>query len=103
MQRYGDFANMSDTTVFTPGSRPGSPPQTILVQTQVPSIWRGWLMKLLLVGLGISVMVNIGLYSLYQQYFSSSEPPYERFHSGNASAAKKIAILKMESTVMPPY
>ncbi len=94
---------MSDTTVFTPGSRGGGPPQTILVQTQVPSIWRGWLVKLLMAALGISVMANLGLYSIYRQYFSNTEPPHERFHSGSPTAAEKIAILKMEATIMPPY
>ena len=94
---------MSDTTVFTPGSRGSGPPQTILVQTQVPSLWRGWLVKLLLAGLGISLMVNFGLYSAYRRYFSNVEPPIERYHSGSTTAAEKIAILKMEATIMPPF
>ena len=99
----GAFFNMSDTTVFSPGSRGGGPPQTILVQTQVPSLWRGWLMKFLLAALGLSLMANFGLYSAYRQYFSNVEPPRERFHSGNATATEKIAILKIEATIMPPF
>ena len=53
--------------------------------------------------LGISVMVNFGLFSTYRQYFASTEPPHERFHSGSETAPGKIAILKMEATIMPPY
>jgi protease-4 len=94
---------MSDTTVFTPGSKGGSPPQTILVQTQTHSAWRGWLVKLLLAALGLSVIVNFGLYAAYRQYFSNSEPPRERFDSGSATATEKIAILKIEATIMPPF
>ena len=60
-------------------------------------------MKLLLVALGLSVMANFGLYSIYRQYFSSTDPPHERFHSGSSTATQKIAILKMEATIMPPY
>ena len=93
---------MSDTTVFTPGSK-GNPPQTILVQTQAPSLWRGWLIKLLLIILVVSLLANFGLYSAYRQYFANVEPPRERFHSGSATATEKIALLKMEATIMPPY
>ena len=95
---------MSDTSVFSPGSRgSGSGQQTILVQTQAPGFWRGWGMKLLLAALCISLMVNFGLYSAYKQYFSATDGPHERYHSGNETAAEKIAILKMEATIMPPY
>lgn len=53
--------------------------------------------------LGISIMVNFGLFSAYRQYFASTEPPHERFHSGSETASEKIAVLKMEATIMPPY
>lgn len=93
---------MSDTTVFTAGSK-ANPPQTILVQTQTPSIWRGWLIKLLLIALAGSLLANFGLYSAYRQYFSNVEPPQERFHSGSETATDKIAVLKIEATIMPPF
>jgi len=93
---------MSDTTVFTPGTK-GASQQTILVQTQTPSLWRGWLIKLLLAALVLSVMANFGLYSAYRQYFANVEPPKERYHSGSTIAAEKIALLRMEATIMPPY
>jgi protease-4 len=93
---------MSDTTVFTPGSK-GNPPQTILVQTQNPGLWRGWVVRILIVALLVSLLANFGLYSAYRKYFSNTEPPTERFHSGSATASEKIAILKMEATIMPPF
>ncbi len=94
---------MSDATVFTPGSRGGGSPQTIVVQSQAPGFWRGWLIKLSLAALSLSLMVNVGLYAAYRQYFASTDPPHERYHSGNAKATEKIAILKMEATIMPPF
>ena len=94
---------MTDTTAFTPGPRGASGPQTILVQTQVPSPWRGWIIKILMAALVLSILANIGLFSAYRQYFSNVDPPHERFHSGSVTATEKIAILKMEATIMPPY
>jgi len=94
---------MSDTTVYTPGARGNGPPQTILVQTQVPSAWRSWIVRVLLLVLGVSLGVNLTLYYAYREYFSSVESPQERFHSGESSAKSKIAILKMEATIMPPF
>ena len=103
LKPYGDVLEMSDTTVFTPGSRGGGQPQTIVVQSQSPGFWRGWMFRLSLAALALSLMANLGLYSAYRQYFSRSEPPHEKFHSGNATSTEKIAILKMEATIMPPY
>ena len=95
---------MSDSTTFTPGSRGGGSPQTIArSEIPVPVFWRGWFNRLLLLALGASIMANVGLYSAYRQYFSLSDPPHERFQSGSATATEKIAILKAESTIMPPF
>lgn len=92
---------MSDTSVNPPAKGPGQ--QTILVQTQSTSFWRTWTTRLLLAGLAISIMANLGLYSAYRQYFSKTESLNEHYHSGSASASEKIAILKIEATIMPPY
>jgi protease-4 len=96
---------MSDATVNPPGSRGAAAgsPQTILVQTQTPSFWRNWIFRLMVAGLSISVMANIGMFAAYKQYFSAGEPPHEKYHSGSERAAEKVAILKMEATIMPPY
>lgn len=93
---------MNDTTIVTPPGKAGQP-QTILVQTQAPSIWRGWLIKFLLAALVMSLLFNFGLYSAYRQYFSQVDPPRERFHSGSETAREKVAVLKAEGTIMPPF
>jgi protease IV len=90
----------SDPTPATSGST--APPQTIIVQTS-PGFWRSWSVRLILAALGLSVMFNLGLYAAYSEYFASVEPPLERFHSGDATATDKIAVLTMSGTIMPPY
>ena len=95
---------MSDTKVFTP-STTGSgnaPTQTIVVQSS-PGFWRSWSARLLMAALGMSVVCNISLYGAYQEYFASTEPPQERFHSGDEKASDKIAVLSVEGTIMPPF
>ena len=54
-------------------------------------------------GLGASVLFNVSLFSAYREYFASTEPPQERFHSGTAGSSNKIAILSVEGTIMPPF
>ena len=100
---------MSDTKVFTsstPAPAPGgsgAPTQTIVIQAAPPSFWRGWGAKLLMAALGTSVLCNISLYGAYKDYFASTEPPQERFHSGDANATDKIAVLTVDGTIMPPF
>ena len=99
---------MSDAKTFTPSTPAnpaggGSAPQQTIVVQPVRSLWRSWSVRLILAALGLSVMFNVGLYSAYREYFASTEPPLERFHSGDASASDKIAVLSMEGTIMPPY
>lgn len=53
--------------------------------------------------LGFSVVCNISLFSAYREYFASTEPPQERFHSGSETAGDKIAVLSVDGTIMPPY
>ena len=53
--------------------------------------------------LGLSVVCNISLFSAYREYFASTEPPQERFHSGSETAGDKIAVLSVDGTIMPPY
>lgn len=94
---------MTDTTAYAPGPRGSGGPQTILVQNHVTSPWRGWIIKILMAALVLSILANVGLFSAYRQYFSNVDPPHERYHSGSVTATEKIAVLKMEATIMPPY
>lgn len=102
---------MADSRIFTPSQAAAPQPvsesspaatQTIVVQA-APSFWGSWRVRLILLLLGLSVMFNMGLYSAYREYFANTEPPLERFHSGDETATDKIAILKVDGTIMPPF
>ncbi|GAB4140592.1 MAG: hypothetical protein Tsb009_10020 [Planctomycetaceae bacterium] len=43
------------------------------------------------------------MYSSYQEYFSASSGPIEKYHSGDVKSRDKIAILEMKATIMPPF
>ena len=95
-----------NSPVFTSDSTSGgdkNPPQTIVIQQPPPGVLRKWFTRLILIALLISVFYNINQYSRYREYFAGSEPPNERFHSGDMRADDKIALLEMTGTVMPPF
>jgi len=85
------------------GSDGPQPTQTIVIQQPPQGSFRKWGVRLLLVLLLVSVLVNFSFYSQYREYFDGSEPPHERFHSGDKLADDKIALLHMTGTVMPPF
>lgn len=80
--------------------RPVAP--AVVVQTQ-SSGWRAWALRLVMFALGISVLMNVGMFAAYRDYFAKTEPPQERYHSGETDAADKIAVLTMSGTIMPPF
>lgn len=96
---------MSDSKVFTPAPVSTETPQppTVVVQCAQVSFWRQWTTRLLIAGLALSLLFNMGLLSAYSEYYSSSEPPHERYHSGEKSASDKIAVIAVNGTIMPPY
>jgi len=59
----------------------------------------GWLFWLVLLG---SLAVNAWMYQSQRDYFASSDPPSERFHSGEKLAREKLAIIRITGTIMPP-
>lgn len=77
-------------------STAGSPPPQIIIQQSM----FGWLGKLLLVVIGILVLVIIGLVGSYHSYFNEPDKPQEKYHSLSRHAAKKIAIVTLEGTIM---
>ena len=97
---------MSDSKVFTSSTSANSggsaPAQTIVVQS-APSFWRTWHARLLMAALGISVIANLSMFGAYREYFASTEPPMERFHTGSEFARDKIAMLTVDGTIMPPF
>lgn len=90
--------NVTGTEVVIP---PGA--QTIIIQQQPPRNASKWIIRLLLAALLISIVVNFSMYGRFQSYFSDVNPPYEKFHSGEASAGDKIALLEMNGTIIPPF
>ena len=75
-----------------------STPAPVVIH-QVPPP-RRWLLRFLLV---VSVLFNIGMYAAYQEYFAAADGPQERYYSGDKSAGKKIAVINIAGTIMPPF
>ena len=64
---------------------------------------RRWGFRLVLLLLLISIGVNFVIYSKYSDYFAASSSPAERFLSGDAESRDKIAVIRIEGTIMPPF
>ncbi len=60
-----------------------------------------WGVRILILVLLISLFANFVLYANYEEYFASGNKPIEKFHSGSKSASDKIAIIRVEGTIMP--
>lgn len=80
---------------------PGSPPSQVIIQQQAPTAF-GRYGKLLLIVLGICVMIIIGQNASYQRYFSPADAPQEKYHSLSKEATDKIAIIRVEGTILDP-
>lgn len=97
---------MNDSKVFTPSTpatdAPAAPPPTVVVQYPAPNYWTFWRTRLLIGALIASILFNVSLYGTYAEYFASSEPPTEKYHSGDKAASDKIAVISVNGTIMPP-
>jgi protease-4 len=85
---------MTDNSITVP---PGTP---VVVVRQPPA--RVWPMRLLIVLLIISLFINLGQYTAYQDYVSDRSP-IETFDSGDLSADDKIALIEVSGVIMPPF
>lgn len=56
-----------------------------------------------MVALVFSLLYCMRLNSEYHAYFHNETAPSEHFHSGNAQADDKIAIIQVSGTIMPPF
>lgn len=65
-------------------------------------IWRS-VGALTLLALCISLVMNWMLYEQTQDYFAATEPPHERFHSGDVDSDERILLLRVRGTIMPPF
>lgn len=85
------------------GSDDSKTTQTIVIRQPPPGSLRTWAVRLLLLALLVSIILNFTFYARFNEYFEESEPPNERFYSGSKYADDKIALLHMTGTVMPPF
>jgi protease-4 len=87
---------------YEPPGRPADRPVAV-VEKKRRQPARRWLVRLLALALLVSLVANGVAYFRYQEYFDAARPPEERFLSGNASAEDKIAVIRLEGVIMPPF
>jgi protease-4 len=75
------------------------PAPTTQVVIQQPSAF-GRYGRFLLFLLLIAVAVIIGQHASYKEYFSPADQPTEKYHSLSKTATDKVAIIKIEGTIM---
>lgn len=83
-------------------SSQGHQPKRSTAPPEQPRKKRRWGLRIVILVLGVSVMANIVMYTNFREYFTASDDPIEKFHSGEKLAAEKIAIIRVEGTIMPP-
>ncbi len=64
---------------------------------------RRWFTRGLVLLLVVSVLLNLGFYAWYQEYFTVGGGPTEQFETGDQFALDKIAIISISGTIMPPF
>ncbi|TWT61469.1 signal peptide peptidase SppA [Rubinisphaera italica] len=74
----------------------------LVIEAQSTSKSR-WGTKLLGLLLLFSIILNLMLLSSYGDYFNEFDGPLERYHSGSKDAEQKIALIRVGTTIMPPY
>ncbi|MEW4487448.1 signal peptide peptidase SppA [Thalassoglobus sp. JC818] len=72
---------------------------TIIIQQR----GRRWLVIILLLALGFSVLMNLGFMASFAEFAVDADQPTEKFHSGTRLADSKIARIQVGFTIMPPY
>ncbi|MEX1230884.1 MAG: signal peptide peptidase SppA [Planctomycetaceae bacterium] len=92
----------STTTPSSAESPHGNVPPIVIHMPQPPPRRRWWsgIVGLILV---LSILFNFALLSMVSSQFVDTSGPNEHFHSGDATAVDKIAILEISGTIMPPF
>ena len=62
-----------------------------------------WLVRMLVMALVMSVLFNLAQMAALQKYFPGSQPPFEKFHSGELTSVDKIARIEIRGSIMPPF
>ena len=81
------------------GSRPGASPPQVIIQQRPPTAL-GRYGKFLIIALVLAVMTIIGQRASYRSYFSPAGEPQEKYHSLSEEAEQKIAIIRIEGTIL---
>lgn len=80
---------------------PNIAPFTQRIVLEQPShLFRKVLLLLLLIGLGVSVMFNLGLMAQYHSYIQTDPEILEKLQSGALLATDKIAIITVRGTIL---
>jgi len=97
-----DQENQGSPTGPRSGNSPGGAAPTVVInQSQsFGGRLRMWLIVTLLIS---SLLANYSMYVAYSDYFSADDGPGERFHSGDAHASDKLALIRIAGTIMPPF
>ncbi len=75
----------------------------IIIQMPPPPPPRKWWSRLIGTLFLFSILLNLMLFSAVQTQFMDAGGPTEEFHSGDALAVDKIAVLEITGTIMSPY
>jgi protease-4 len=75
-------------------------PTTRIVLEQSGGLARKVLLWSLCMALAISVLFNFSLFAKYQSYFQTNPSLEERFHSGNAEAETKVAVISVDGAIL---
>ena len=97
---------MSDQTKPEPvPPAPRQQSQPIIIRQEMPAgRRRSWMSRLLFLALLASILANVAMYTQFQEYFAVGPSPIERYRSGAKNlGAKKIAVIEVTGTIMPPF
>ena len=86
----------------TPQDEAQQPPIVVNVPPQA-SFLRSWFVRILCSFLLLSVIVNFALISSQSSLAQLSSGSQETFVSGARAAKDRIALIKLEGTIMPPF
>lgn len=87
----------------SPNTAGGRPPVYVAYPPpppRPPSRLKSWFLYFVLVS---SLLANVSMYSAYKEYFSASEGPSEKYHSGEKLSADRLAIIRVSGMISPPF
>ena len=97
-----DSGNRPATVSGAAAATTPAPSHTVVIQqpNRFLGRTRSWLLALLLAA---SLLANFKAYTAYREYFAADDGLDERYHSGEHFAADKLAIIRVNGLIMPPF